>query len=253
MTPQTKKKAKIHRSVKIGDYSIIESNVEIGERTIVDNFVIIKAGTKLGRNNHIHAGAQIGVSPQDYHYQGEKSECIIGDNNIIREYATISRATGYCEKTLIGSNNVIMTYVHIAHNVRIGDHTIIASGTQLGGYVEIGDHANVGGLTGVHQYCRIGRYAMLGAKSYLNKDLPPYTLAQGNRAKVYGINTKGLLRNKFTWQEIEELRGILDLFYRSSMNSAQIIKTLTRKNSSQFAVDFAHFLSSSKRGILAHR
>lgn len=244
------KRAKIHKSVIIGHYSIIEDGVEIGAHTKIGNYILIKKGTKIGKDNVICSGAQMGVDPQDYHFKGEDSQCIIGDNNIIREYATISRATGENNKTVIGNNNFIMTYVHIAHNVKIGNNTIIASGTQLGGYVEVGDFANIGGLSGVHQFCRIGRHSMLGAKSYLNKDLLPFFLARGNRANIYGVNTKGLRRNSFTWQEIEEIKNIFRIIYNSSYNLRRVIKTLRQKYPNKFTDEVIDFIETSRRGIL---
>jgi len=245
-----RKNARIDKSVKIGRFSIIEDGVEIGAGTIIGNYVLIKKGTKIGKNNIIYSGAQIGIDPQDYHFKGEYSECIIGDNNIIREYATISRATGENQKTIIGNNNFIMTYVHIAHNVRIGDNTVIASGAQIAGYVEIGDFAYIGGLSGIHQFCRVGKYAMLGAKSYLNKDLPPYFLARGNRAKIYGVNRVGLLRHGFSSKEIEEIKEIFRLFYRTDKNLNEIISQIEFNISSDFLQEIIKFIKSSRRGII---
>ncbi|MEO0184216.1 MAG: acyl-ACP--UDP-N-acetylglucosamine O-acyltransferase [candidate division WOR-3 bacterium] len=244
------KGAKVHKSVIIGRYSIIEKGVEIGEGTEIGHHVIIKRGTKIGKNNRIYSGVQLGTDPQDYHFKGEYSECIIGDNNIIREYATISRATGKNNRTLIGNNNFIMTYVHIAHNVKIGNSAIIASGAQIAGYVEIDDFAYIGGLVGIHQFCRVGKYAMLGAKSYLNKDLPPYLLARGNRATVYGINRVGLLRNGFSNQEITDIKEIFRLIYRTNNNKAEIISHLKNNITNKFSRETTKFIKTSRRGII---
>lgn len=244
------KDAKIHQSVKIGKFSIIEDLVEIGEGTEIGDFVLIKNGTKIGRNNRIYSGVQLGTDPQDYHFKGEYSECIIGDNNIIREYATISRATGENNKTIIGDNNFIMTYVHIAHNCKIGNNTVIASGTQIAGYVEIDDYTYIGGLAGIHQFCRVGKYAMLGAKSYLNKDLPPYLLAAGNPARVYGINERGLIKNNFTTQKIEEIKELFRVIYKSRLNLGQALSLLGEEKRVDFLKDFVEFIENSKRGIL---
>lgn len=249
-TQSVSKKAQIDPSVTIGLYSVIEAGVVIGAHTVIDNHVVIKKGTTIGKNNHIFTGVQLGVEPQDYHFTGENSQCIIGDNNIIREYATISRATGENDRTIIGSNNFIMTYVHIAHNITIGHNIIIASGTQIGGYAEIDDFANVGGLSGIHQFCRIGKYAMLGATSYLNKDLPPYMLARGNRAKVYGVNTKGLRRNAFSWEEIEEIKDLFRIIYMSSYTLTQCLNVLKKRPITHHSDEFIKFIESSKRGIL---
>jgi len=245
------KKARIDKSVIIGPYSIIEEDAEIGANNKIGSYVIIKKGTIIGNNNNIHAGVQIGIDPQDYHFEGEPSKCIIGDNNVIREYTTISRATGKNKKTVIGNSNFIMTYVHIAHNTKIGNNTIISSSAQLGGYVEIDNFVNIGGLVGVHQFCRIGKYAMLGAKSYLNKDLPPYLLARGNRAKVYGVNIKGLQRNSFSHEEIEDIKDLYRIIYNSSYNLTKCIKILKEKKAmNKYVGEILKFIELSKRGIL---
>ncbi len=245
------RKARIDKSVDIGPFSIIEDNVQIGAHNRIDSHVIIKKGTIIGKGNFICAGVQIGVNPQDYHFKGEFSQCVIGNNNIIREYTTISRATGKDKKTVLGDNNFIMTYVHIAHNVTIGNNIILSSGAQLGGYVLVDDFANIGGLTGIHQFCRVGKYAMLGAKSYLNKDLPPYVLARGNRAKVYGVNIKGLQHNSFSPADIEGIKELFSIIYNSSYTLSECIKILKEKKAMRKHVRvLVKFLETSKRGIL---
>ena len=243
--------AKIHESVSIGPYTIIEKDVEIGAGSTISNHVIIRNGSLIGKDNTICAGAQIGVDPQDYHFKGESSRCIIGNNNMIREYSTISKATGEDNATIIGDNNFIMTYVHIAHNIKIGNNTIIASGSQLGGYVEINDFVNIGGLVGIHQFCKIGKYTMLGAMSYVNKDIPPYLLARGNPAKVYGVNIRGLQRTGFTADDIEAIKDLYRILYGSSRLMTESIELLKeQKNSSVFVREILRFVNTSKRGIL---
>jgi UDP-N-acetylglucosamine acyltransferase len=235
--------------VTVGPYSVIEDDVVIGPGCRIGSHVVIRAGAVMGKHNILCSGAQVGVDPQDYHFKGEPSRCVIGNNNVIREYATISRATGEGNDTIIGDNNYIMTYVHVAHNIRIGNNVVISSIAQLGGYVEIGDYANIGGHAGIHQFCRVGKYAMLGAKSYLNKDLPPYLMASGNRASVCGLNTTGLIRNLFSWAEIEEIKNIMRLMYQSQHNLTECTALLEKRRSC-FAFEFLDFLKKSKRGIL---
>jgi UDP-N-acetylglucosamine acyltransferase len=243
-------RARIHRTVVIGPFTIIEADVEIGAQTVIGGHVTIRGGSRIGKGNTISPGVQIGTDPQDYHFQGERSYCFIGDRNAIREYATISRATGKNKETRIGNDNCIMTYVHVAHNDRVGNHTVLASGTQLGGYVEVDDHAVVGGLSGVHQHCRIGEYAMLGAKSYLNKDLAPFLLARGNRARVYGVNARGLIINGFTWTDIERVKAIYGFIRDHPMNRDRSRKELKRKYKGRLRDEIIDFLDGSRRGIL---
>ncbi len=245
------KKAKVHKSVYIGPYSIIERDVEISADCIIGSYVIIKQGTTIGRKNTICTGVQIGVDPQDYHFKGEASQCIIGDYNIIREFTTVSKATGEHRTTVIGNNNFIMTYVHIAHNIKIGNRTVISSGTQLGGHVQIDDFANIGGLVGIHQFCRVGKYAMVGAHSYLNKDLPPYLLARGNRVKVYGVNVRGLQHNSFSPEAIEYIKDLFRMFYQSTHTVSECLEIIkSKKPVNQYSREMIEFIETSKRGIL---
>lgn len=245
------KNAKVDKSVIIGPYSVIEDDVNIAADNKIGSHVIIRNGSIIGKGNTICAGVQVGVDPQDYHFKGEPSKCLIGDNNIIREYTTISRATGENKATCIGDNNFIMTYVHIAHNIRIGNNNIISSGSQLGGYVELENFVNTGGLVGVHQFCRIGKYAMLGAMSYLNKDIPPYMLARGNPARVFGVNVRGLQLNGFTVQKVETIKALYRLIYASSNTMTKCLEQLEEKDSfGDFARETIEFVKASKRGIL---
>jgi UDP-N-acetylglucosamine acyltransferase len=213
--------------------------------------VIIRNGSIIGENNRIYNCVHIGVDPQDYHFAGEPTKCLIGSGNTIREYATLSRASGEGNATVIRDNNFIMTYVHVAHNDVIGSNTVIASSVQIGGYVEVGDHANIGGLCGIHQFCRIGAHAMLGAKSYLNQDLLPYILAQGNRARVCGVNVRGLLRRGFTSEEVEAIKDLYRPLFESSAGVEEWLSTLaSTRVHDDIKIVIADFVKGSKRGIL---
>lgn len=243
-------RARIHRTAVIAPDVIVEDDVQIGAGTIIDPFAVIRNGTRIGKHNRIGSGVQIGIEPQDYHYRGESSGCVIGDGNIIREFTTISRATGRGQLTIVGDDNFIMTYVHVAHNCIIGRGTVIASAVQLGGYVEINDYAVVGGLSGIHQFCRIGFCAMLGAKSYLNKDLGPYLLASGNRARVYGINIRGLRKRGFGWRRIHCIKKLYESIRTRPINQPLIRTELRKKYQEPYLREVFKFIRTSRRGIL---
>jgi UDP-N-acetylglucosamine acyltransferase len=246
--------SRIDPSTTIGKFTVIEDDVVIGKSNIIGSHVVILNGTVIGDNNCIHGGARIGIDPQDYHYKGESSSCVIGDHNIIREYATISKATGKNNKTVIGHGNFIMTYVHIAHDVVIGNNTVISSASQLGGYVEVGDYAVIGGLTGIHQFCRVGEYAMLGAKSYLNKDLLPFLLGRGNRVRVYGVNVRGLVRQKFTLEDIEKIKDLFRMIYIHPRLFTESVQMLPQKKElNPYNHIWISFIRASKRGIVLRK
>ena len=166
--------AKIHKGAKILASAVIGANVEIGSGTVVDSHAVIAGPTKIGKNNHIYSFASIGGDPQDITYQdGQESNLVIGDDNLIREFCTINRGT---EKenslTRIGSNNMLMSYVHIAHDCQLGDHIIMSNNASLAGHVRISDWAILGGFVLVKQFCNIGRHTYAGMGSQINKDIP---------------------------------------------------------------------------------
>lgn len=245
------RRAEIDPSVEIGPYSIIGPGVKIGKGTKIGSSVRIEGETIIGENNKIFHGATIGLDPQDYAFKGEKSGVIIGNNNIIREYASIHRATGEGNYTIVGDNNFIMAYAHIAHNCRVGSNIIIVNAAQLAGHVIVEDFAYISGLVGVHQFVRIGRYSLIGANSKLVQDLPPFVIAQGVSAKATGINIVGLKRKGFSLERIKVIKEIYRIFFQSNLNTSEAIEEILRQfPESPDAQEFVEFVKNSKRGVL---
>ena len=196
-------KAKISQSVSIGPYSIIGPNVEIEQGSSIQSHVNISGYTKIGKNNKLYSFASIGSNPQDLKFKGEKTELVIGDNNIIREYVTANPGTsGGGSTTKIGNNNLLMIGTHIAHDCLIGDNVVIANNAAIAGHAEIGDDVIIGGNCGVQQFTRIGKMAMIGGMTGVLHDVIPYGLSTGNRNTLNGLNLIGLRRAKFDNKDI---------------------------------------------------
>jgi len=199
----------------------------------------------------------IGGAPMDTKYRGEDTEVRIGSGNTFFEYTTVHRASGAGNTTVIGDDNFIMAYVHIAHNCRVGSGCVITNGVQLAGHVELGDRANVGGLAGIHQFCRIGALAMVGACSYVNKDIPPFMLAAGNPCRVRGLNSVGLRRAGVEEPARLLLRRAYRIIYREGLNLAEALSTIESDLLPQSAsgrgqeqlLELVRFIRSSERGI----
>ncbi|MCK8824270.1 acyl-ACP--UDP-N-acetylglucosamine O-acyltransferase [Fuchsiella alkaliacetigena] len=243
--------AKIGKDVKIGPYSVIGEHVEIGEGTKIGSHVVIKGWTTLGQNNEIFTGASIGLQPQDQKFKGEKSYLFIGDNNTIREYATIHRGTedGGGE-TKIGDDNLIMAYCHVAHDCQLGNEIIMSNAANLAGHVMIEDSAVIAGLSGIHQFVRIGKMAMVGAHSKVVKDVPPYVLVDGHPATVGGINVVGLRRNGVTPELRQQIKRAYKCLYRSDLNISQAIDKMDQELDSSAEIEhFLRFLRNAQRGI----
>lgn len=237
----------------MGPYTVIESEVEIGAETEIGPSVYIGPRTVIGQRCRIHQGCALGIEPADRSFKGEPSRVRIGDGNTLREYVIVQRASGENQETVLGSGNYLMAYTHVGHNCRVGSGVTIANGCQLAGYSELGDYANIGGLVGIHQFCRVGSYAMVGACSYLNKDLPPFLLAQGNPARVRGLNRIGLIRHGFSEDRIWKIKEIYRLIYRANLNLSQALDHLSRFNLDPDLELFLRFIQESRRGIVLKR
>lgn len=198
--------AKLHPSVEVGAFSIIGPNVEIDEGTKIRSHVVIDGHTKIGKNNNFFQFCSIGEQPQDLTYKGEPTRVEIGDNNTFREYVSIHRGTLKEEGlTKIGSNILLMSYVHVGHDVVIGDGCIVANSTNFAGHVKVGEGTIIGGGTNISQFVKLGRGSYIGGASAIDKDVPQFCTAVGNRVKLKGINIIGLRRRGFPKQVISEV------------------------------------------------
>jgi UDP-N-acetylglucosamine acyltransferase len=195
--------ASLHESVPVGPFAIIEGEVEIGANTVVESHAVIKGPCRIGEDNHIFSHAVVGEVPQDLKYAGERTFLEIGDRNRIREFSTIHRGTGGGGGlTRLGSDILVMAYAHVAHDCLVGDHVILANAASLAGHVEVGEYAIFGGFAVAHQFCHIGPHAFIGGFSKVSKDVVPFVMADGARARAIGLNKEGLKRRGFSQETI---------------------------------------------------
>jgi UDP-N-acetylglucosamine acyltransferase len=245
-------KARIAEGVEIGPYSVIEKDVLIGKGTKIGPHVVIREGTEIGKGCEISQFASIGEAPQSVGYKGEKTFLKIGDHNIIREFVTLHRGTVKGGgKTVIGNENFIMAYSHVAHDCQIGNQVVMANGATLAGHILIEDFAIIGGLSAIHQFCRVGTYAIIGGLSGVLMDIPPYTKAQGDRARLFGLNTVGLKRANFSEGTLKALKKAYRIIFRSGLTLEKAIKQVGEDEISQRpeVQHFLQFMQGSKRGI----
>ncbi len=244
--------AKLHPTVQVGPYAVIGDRVTIGADTTVGAHAIIEGPAEIGMGNQIFPGAAIGLDSQDLKYTGGTTWVKIGNYNRIREYVTINRATGDGEATIIGDHNLLMAYVHIAHNCVIEDHVKIANSTALAGDVYVESHANISGILGIHQFVRIGKYGMVGGMTRIQRDVPPYTIVEGNPARVRGLNLIGLKRAGFSSTQLNALKKAFKILYSSDLTINQALEKLAGLCEEQEVEYLRHFLelslSSNRRG-----
>lgn len=248
-------KAEIHTSVTIGPFSVIEDGVKIGAGTTVATHVRISGPTIIGENNTIDSFAALGGAPQDLGYQGEPTELIIGNENLIREFASIHRGTVKGGgKTVLGNNCMIMAYAHIGHDCIIDDHVIIVNAAHLSGHTEVGSRATVGGLTGTHQFSRIGTFAFIGGGSAVSKDVPPYAMVTGERGqmRISGLNKVGLRRNGLSRETIAKIDAAFRiLFHSPELLHNEALDKVEQELGGCAEVDgLLDFIRNSKRGVV---
>ena len=245
-------KAEIGVGVEIGPYSVIEKNVSIGEGTKIGPHVVIREGTQIGKRCQIFQFASIGEVPQAFFYRGEKTSLFIGDQNIIREFVTLHRGTiKGGGKTVIGNDNFFMAYSHVAHDCNIGNQVLFANGAALAGHIMVEDNAIIGALSAVHQFCQIGTHALISGLTGVTLDIPPYMLASGSRAKLFGLNTVGLKRHNFSDETVKVLKKAYRIIFRSGLTLDKAMKKIGEDEIFQIpeVQHLLHFIQQSKRGI----
>jgi UDP-N-acetylglucosamine acyltransferase len=211
---------------------------------------VVEGPSDIGDGNQIFPFASIGLIPQDLKFHGEPTKLVVGHRNVFREFVTIHRGTaGGGGVTEIGDHNVFMAYAHIAHDCHVGNHTIFGNAATLGGHVTVEDYATISAFSGVHQFCRVGKYAFIGGFSVITKDALPFAKTVGNRARIYGLNTIGLVRRKFSADSITKLRRAYRYLLHS--NTSRALAQIERDPSLhcdevQYVVDF---IRTSSRGV----
>ena len=244
-------KADIDSNVDVGPHSIVGANVQIGSGTVIGPHVVIQPYVEIGPDCHIFQYASIGAVPQALKFEGEETYVKIGRGTVIREFVTVNRGTGFGGGiTEVGEENFLMAYVHIAHDCKTGRKVILANNATLAGHIVIEDFVTVGGLVAIHQFVRIGNYAYIGGKSAVVKDIPPYVIAAGDRAKLHGLNSVGLKRHGFSQETLSSLKKAYRIIFRIGLTLNEAIERVKAEVGQVPEVnDLIRFIKSSKRGI----
>jgi UDP-N-acetylglucosamine acyltransferase len=247
----------IHSSAQVDETVVIEHNAYVGEGCIIHKNVkigvnaVVEAHTEIGESTIISPNAHVGGHPQDISYKNEDTKLKIGKNCVIREFATINRASTKEDWiTEVGDNCYLMAYAHIAHDCKVGNEVIIANYSPLAGHVHVEDYVTISGLTGIHQFVHVGTMAMISGLTRIVKDVPPYTTVEGNPATIHGLNSVGLRRRGLNPQTRSELKKILNIFNDKSLLLKDAIEKIGKEASSKEAKHFIEFITSSKRGVI---
>ncbi len=247
------KNAKLHETVKVGPFCIVGPDVVIGANTVLFSHVVVDGHTTIGENNKFFQGCSIGAPPQDNSYKGEPTRTIIGNNNTFREYCSVHRGTlKENHVTTIGDNSLFMAYVHIGHDVVMGNNCTIANSTNFAGHVRIGDRVGIGGGTQIQQWVSLGRGAYIGGASALDRDIPSFCTAIGNRAHLKGINIIGMKRQGYSKQEISEVVDFLRTIESSNISPRSFVdnaELMAEYKDNRVVIEMVDQIKKSEIGI----
>ncbi len=243
--------AELAPNVTIGPYAVINANVTIGSGTTIGAHVVIDENVSIGPDCRIYQFAAIGAPPQDFKFGGETTYVKIGRGSVIREFVTVHRGTaagdGYTE---VGEESFLMAYTHVAHDCKLGNRVVLANNATLAGHITIEDYATVGGLVAVHQYVRIGRHAFVGGKSAVVKDIPPFVIAAGDRARLHGMNSVGLKRAGMSGKTISLLKKTYRIIFRIGLTLNESLERVKAEvEQVPEVIAFTDFIKASRRGI----
>ncbi len=239
--------------VRVGAFSLIGAEVEIGAGTVVGPHCSIHGPTRIGRDNRFIGHAAIGGEPQDKKYAGERTELVIGDRNLFREFVTVNRGTGGGGGiTSIGNDNWMLAYSHVAHDCHVGNHCVFSNNTTLAGHVSVGDWVIISGFAGAHQFCRIGAHAFLGMGALVGGDVPPFTMVgTDNHGRPRGINSEGLKRRGFDAERIAAIKRAYRTLYVAGLPLADAKQQLAEQaQSSEDVRALLDFIEHTDRPLL---
>lgn len=252
-TAIVEKGAELGEQVTVGPYCLIGGNVKISDGTKLKSHVVLEGNTFIGKNNEIHQFCSIGVPPQDKGYKGEPTETIIGENNLFREGVTIHRATTKQQhKTVVGNNGYFMAGVHIAHDCVVGNSVTMANNTLLAGHVHIGDFVQMGGACGVTPFVHIGNGAFIGAASAIDRDIPHFCAALGNRIRLKGVNIIGMKRRGYSKEEISEVVEFYRIMEASALSPKAFVEhpeNIEEYKGNAAIGELVEFISKSEIGL----
>jgi len=201
--------------VSVGPYAVLSGEVLVAASVEIEAHAVIQGPAEIGCDTRLYPYCVVGTDPQDQKYAGERTVVRVGERCTLREFVTVNRGTGLGGgETVVGDDCYLMAHVHVAHDCRLGRHVVIANGCTLAGHVDVGDDVVFGGMAAVGQYVRIGRCAFVAAGAMVERDLPPFGIAAGDRARLRGVNLVGMKRTGLPVEARRAITGAYTLLLR---------------------------------------
>lgn len=251
-------RASLHPTAQVGPFAVVGPHVTAAERVVIGPHAVLEGTVELAPDVRISPFACIGTPPQDRRWlvrahRDDEEEPTggvrIGAHSTVREYVTVNRGTtGW---TSIGADVLVMANSHVAHDCTIGDRTVLANQSTLAGHVELDHDVTLGGLVAIQQHTRIGRLAFLAGGAMVERDVPPFCRAAGDRARLVGLNLVGLRRAGLGADTIATLGKAYRALFRTREPLEQALAALRATPDAQEPLVHAliDFVARSERGI----
>lgn len=241
--------AQLGLDVEIGPYSIVKKDVKLANGVKLHSHVLVDGITDIGEKTEIYPFSAVGTAPQDLSYKGEDVKLFIGKSNTIRENVLINPGTMKDNgETIIGDHNLFMGSTHVAHDAILGNNIVMVNQSMVAGHVKVEDGVIIGGSTPIHQFVRLGEYCMIGGAGAVTQDIPPFCLAEGNRAVIKSLNLVGI-RRKFEKSDIDALINAYKVLFRSQDPIKESIEKLMSTTDNKKVKQLCEFITTTKRGI----
>lgn len=229
---------------RVGPFAVVEADATVGEGTVLEAGTVLHTGSRVGARCRVGPYATVGGEPMDTKFEGEASFAVLEDEVVLREFASVHRASGEGQATRVGRGTLVMSYAHVSHNAQVGRGCVLTTQVQLGGHTQVGDFAVLGSAALLHQGCRVGAYAMFGAGSAANQDVLPYSMARGNPARHLRLNRVGLTRHGVAGERYRALEHAVRAFRRRDWRRLHDLAETSAEVRAMLA-----FKEGSKRGL----
>ncbi len=221
--------ARLGAGVEVGPYCIVGPEAKLGDGVRLLSHVVVANDTEIGQETVIYPFASIGQVPQDKKYRGEKSRLVIGARCQIRECVTMNIGTmGGGMTTRVGDDGLFMASSHIAHDCQVGNSVTLANNVALAGHVTVEDYVLFGGQAAVHQHVRIGEGAMVGGLTGVERDIIPFGMVIGDRARLSGLNLRGLERRGVSRPDLQLLQSAYRMLFGTEGTFAERLQTVLK-------------------------
>jgi UDP-N-acetylglucosamine acyltransferase len=219
-------RAELAADVVVGPYAVVEAGAVLMQGCVLHAHAMVRGLTSLGPGCVVHPFAVVGGEPQaKRHTAGAVARAEAGEGNVFREHVTVHGGTEG-RVTRIGARNLFMVGTHVAHDVVVGSGCVFANGTQLAGHAAVDDGVTFGGLSGVTQFVHVGEGAFVAAMTACERDVPPFVVVQGNRARVRGVNVVGLRRRGVPEESLRALSKAVRKVWLSRLTRADALAQL---------------------------